>query len=229
MSQDKVKLPRSSYGELTKIIIAYSKRSKPANLEDIQSTSGIDRTAVSRNNAFLKYIGVIEGGQKKNITDRGAELAQALGYENQDEIQRVWRSVIEDNEFLSRMVQAVQVRKGMEWDDLRKHIAYSAGEPKAYGPLTGAAAVVEILKTAGLVYIEEDMVKPTVKPEPDYISVRDFKKIDLDPRPRIEYFTDTQKRFIFHILINLNIEVKDVNNVKTIIAEIKEKLGELGD
>ncbi len=49
------------------------------------------------------------------------------------------------------MVTAVSIRGGMEDSDLQSHIAYSAGESKSPPVMTGAGAVVQILKLAGLV------------------------------------------------------------------------------
>ena len=68
---EKVKLPRSSYEELCKIIKAYGQLTEPAPLDEISALSTIPRTGVSANNAFLSYAQIIEGGNKKAATSAG--------------------------------------------------------------------------------------------------------------------------------------------------------------
>jgi hypothetical protein len=65
--QSPFKLPRSSYNELVKIIMAYGKVNKPASLDEISQYCGVGRISVSSNNAFLSAVGVIEGGKAKII------------------------------------------------------------------------------------------------------------------------------------------------------------------
>ena len=111
---------------------------------------GINDSIVSANNGFLKAVGVITGGKKKNTTAAGKALAAAYEYDRQAEIASTWRSLIESNDFLQKVVAAVRIRKGMDESSLDAHVAYSAGQPKTPRALTGAGTVVEILKVAGV-------------------------------------------------------------------------------
>ena len=58
------KLPGSSYEELVKIIKAYStgKIGTPMALDAVAQATGMDKTVVSRNNAFLVQMGFISEG-----------------------------------------------------------------------------------------------------------------------------------------------------------------------
>jgi hypothetical protein len=58
------------------------------------------------------------------------------------------------------MVQAVQIRKGMEISSLVSHIAYSAGESKSPQVMTGARTVINILLKSGLVHEDNDQIIP---------------------------------------------------------------------
>ena len=151
---EKLKLPRSSYEEIRKIIIAYSNYNKPASLDDIAQGSGMGRTNISANNAFLAYLAIIEGGNKKNATTKGTALGKALEHDMTLEIESTWSDIINDNDFLTKMIQAVKIRKGMEASQLENHIAFSSGEPKAGYVMTGAKAVVDILIASGLLKME---------------------------------------------------------------------------
>jgi len=151
MQEEKVKLPRSSYEELCKIIKAYGSLDKPGNLDDVNNLAGVGKTIVSANNSFLASIGLVEGGKAKSITILGRTLAQALEHEIPDKMQSAWKEVVETNEFLRKMALAIKIRKTMEESAFVSHIAYSAGEPKSPSVMTGARAVIDILRTSGLI------------------------------------------------------------------------------
>ncbi len=151
MAEETFRLPKSSYDELVKIILAYANSGQAANLDEVAQASAMDTTIISRNNAFLISVGIIEGGRAKGITGRGKSLAQALHYNVVEDIATSWREVVNANEFLQKMVAAVRIRGGMEDSALQSHIAYSAGESKSAGVMAGAGAIVQILKIAGVV------------------------------------------------------------------------------
>lgn len=152
MPEEAFRLPKSSYGELVKIVRAYGNSGEAANLEEVAQTAAMDKTIISRNNAFLVSVGIIEGGKAvKGITEKGKALAHALQFDVADDIAAYWRDIVASSEFLRKMVTAVSIRGGMEDSALQSHIAYSAGEPKGPFVMAGAGAVVQILKVARLV------------------------------------------------------------------------------
>ena len=149
--QSPFKLPRSSYNELVKIIMAYGKVNKPASLDEISQYCGVGRISVSSNNAFLAAIDVIEGGKAKIATQKGLQLSRALEHELPDEIIQAWRQIVFKNSFLHKMVTAVKIRRGFETSAFESHIAYSSGEPRSPGTMTGARTVIDILRSAMVV------------------------------------------------------------------------------
>lgn len=149
MPEEKFRLPGSSYEELVKIIKAYGHVNAPATPGEVGTLAGTHLTIVSRNNAFLVAIGVLEGGKKKVITTKGKALGYALEHELAEEIAHNWRDIVGGNEFLQKIVSAVKIRKGMEQSTLQSHIAYSAGQPKNPSVMAGASAVIDILKVSG--------------------------------------------------------------------------------
>ena len=68
-----------------------------------------------------------------------------------EQISSSWRDIVENSEFLNKMVLAVKIRKSMEVSSLESHIAYSAGEAKSKPVMTGSRAVIDILKVSGLI------------------------------------------------------------------------------
>jgi hypothetical protein len=150
MADEKFRLPRNSYDQLTRIIQAYGQFNVEATLDEVANIAGTQRTVVSANNGFFSDVGVLSGGNKKSLTDRGRALARALEYDNAEEVQRLWREAILDTDFFRSVLSAVRIRRGMEPSNLQSHIAYSAGLAKNQGVMTGAAAVIDILEVAGL-------------------------------------------------------------------------------
>ena len=227
MAEDKLKLPRSSYDELVKIIRAYG-RTKEGSNDDIAQLSGIGRTRISANNAFLVGVEIVEGGRKKSPTPKGIELARDLEHESQEEISRAWKKIIEENDFLNKMVQAVSVRKGMEVSQLENHIAYSAGEAKSKEVMTGSRTVIDILRVSELVSENGDRVVPSVS----------LTKVVADPstiaRPIVTQDTVFQKTQEIAIQpvssdkisptgVSLHIEVRINANVDELV-DLGEKL-----
>ena len=91
MAEETFRLPKSSYDELVKIIQAYGNSSQAVNLDEVARTAVMDTTIISRNNAFLMSVGIIEGGRAKGITGKGKSLAQALHYNVVEDIATGWR------------------------------------------------------------------------------------------------------------------------------------------
>jgi hypothetical protein len=146
-----LKLPRSSYPELAKIIMAYGRVDKPASLEDISHRCGINETVVSANNAFLKAIGLIEGGKAKIATEPGLTLSRALDHNLAEDIASAWKMIVQQSPFFDKIISAVRIRRFFEATAFESHIAYSSGEPKSPQIMTGARTIVEILKAAGII------------------------------------------------------------------------------
>lgn len=155
MGEENVRLPGSSFEEVAKVIQGYADIGKAVPLDDVSRRIGMHPTVISRNNGFLVFIGVLEGGKNKAITPLGKSLAIALSHNIEGEVQRILQSAVEDNEFLRNIVSAVRIRKGMDESSLRAHIAYSAGLSKSQSTMTGTGTVLEVLRRAGVI-VEQD-------------------------------------------------------------------------
>jgi hypothetical protein len=150
MAEREFRLPGSSYEELVNIIVAYGTRDEAARPGDVGKLDAVHQSSVSRNNGFLTEIGVLQGESKKLITRRGRALALALARKDRVEIRRNWRAIVATNEFLQNVVAAVKLREGMLYPTVQAYVAHAAGQPRNKPVMTGAGAIVEILKTAGL-------------------------------------------------------------------------------
>jgi len=233
MPDDKFKLPMSSYEELVKFIKAYSHLTEPAELSEISRLTGAAATNISKNIGFFLATSILEGGKKKIPTDAGRQLGRALEHEMLDEIRKSWRQIVDENEFLTKLLTAVRIRNGMDSQTLEAHIAYSAGQPKKPQFMTGARTVIDILKAAEL--ITETDGKYVLKRSNESLSQVDsstLQEIRKEPsRIPIESMRIPLARAVepsqgvqINIQININCTPDDVRElgakVKAMISEI---------
>lgn len=151
------RLPGSTYQGIASIIIAYGAREE-AGPADVRKLDSAHPASASRNNAFLASVGILEGEKERTITPQGRELALALAHRDREGIRRNWRRVVSGSEFLQNIVSAVTIRQGMSRPDLRAYIAQAAKQPRNKPVMTGADAVIDILRAAGLLREEDGRV-----------------------------------------------------------------------
>lgn len=149
MSDEKFPLPGSSYKELSKIIAAYATISGATAPGPVGQIAVVHETVVSRNNKFLVATGLIEGGQKKTCTALGGMLGRAIQHDQAEAISEGWRKVVNQTDFLQKIISAVRIRKGMEESALVSHIAFTSGTTKSAYGRAGAGAIIEILQLSG--------------------------------------------------------------------------------
>jgi hypothetical protein len=169
MAERQFRLPGSPYEELASIIVAYGTRDDASRTGDVGKLDSVHQSSVSRTNGFLTEIGVLQGETKKVITRRGRALALALARKDREAIRANWREVVGSTEFLQNVVSAVKLREGMLYPTVQAYIAHAAGQPRNNPVMTGAGAIVEILKTAGLLRDEAGELVATFDewPEPE--------------------------------------------------------------
>ncbi|MGF1470617.1 MAG: hypothetical protein ACFB50_02610 [Rubrobacteraceae bacterium] len=165
MAENGFRLPGSPYEELANIIVAYGTRDEAAGPGDISKLDAVHQSSFSRTNAFLTAIGVLRGETEKIVTPKGRALALALERRDRAEIRRNWREIVSTNEFLQNVVAAVKLREGMLYYTVQAYIAHAAGQPRNKPVMTGAGAIIEILKTAGLLREQNEQLLATVDAE----------------------------------------------------------------
>ncbi len=149
-----LRLPDAGFEVIVRILKAYLAAAKgqagtPVKLDDVVKRAGGGRTQVSGQNAFLATLGVITGGNAKELTRTGRRLGLAVDHPESDEYVAAWREAIEQSDDLGGIVDSVRVRKEMTTDALLSHIVLTAGVAKNNRSLTGARTVIEVLKAGG--------------------------------------------------------------------------------
>jgi HAMP domain-containing protein len=166
MAEREFRLPGSPYEELVNIIVAYGTREDAARTGDVGKLDSAHQSSVSRNNAFLVEIGVLQGDSRKMVTRRGRELAAALARKDRAEIRNNWRAIVAASEFLQNVVSAVKLREGMLYPTVQAYIAHAAGQPRNKPVMNGAGAIVGILKAAGMLREEAGELVATFDEQP---------------------------------------------------------------
>lgn len=205
---DNFKLPGSSYEEIIKIIKAYSsgKEGQAQPLDAIAQASGIDRTIVSRNNGFLLQMQLLTEGAKKTPTSECFLLGRAYSLNIKEEVQRIWRTLIENNEFLTRMLSAIRIRNGMDKTALINHIMYSAGSTTSASKV-GANTIIELFKDAGMAMEEDGKILAISK---DYSVEENEKEASpqiIDDEPSVKMSDVKQVKNGANAVVNININV----------------------
>ena len=186
MAEREFRLPGSPYEELVNIIVAYGTREDAARSGDVGKLDSVHQSSVSRNNAFLVEIGVLQGESQKKITRRGRELAGALARKDRAEIRNNWRAIAAASEFLQNVVSAVKLREGMLYPTVQAYIAHAAGQPRNKPVMNGAGAIVEILKAAGMLREEAGELVATFDEQPEEIAPENGSPAKTLPAGRSE-------------------------------------------
>lgn len=225
------KLPASSYEEILKIIQAYanSKEGEALSLDQISQATGIPRTVVSKNNGFFVQINLITEGNKKAATETGRALGRAYVSKIEYEIERIWKEIIADNDFLSRMLSAVRIRNGMDRANYINHIIYSSGLKDSKESRAGAGALIEVFKSIKLL-VEVDGKLTVMKDEEeeqanteDKPSSNNLPTVSIEQnKPNSAYSSSNS------ITINININCS-VNEIEELSEKLKKLLGNLSE
>jgi hypothetical protein len=225
------KLPGSSYEELVKIIKVYAtnKVGTPMPLDAIAQATGMDKTNVSRNHAFLVQLGLILEGNKKSPTQLGSDLGRAYTYNVNEQIIRIWQTAIEADEFLSRMLSAIRIRNGMDKTGFTNHILYSSGSSTNSNTRAGANTIIEIFKAAQLI-TEQDGKINAFDNSGDISKASPQAQITENSKntPQNEYTSLQAKTTIIPntLIININLNVS-INDLDTLPDKLKTLIDSL--
>lgn len=227
------KLPASSYDELVKIIQAYGRVSEPSSNDEINKLCLIHPSTISRNGAFLLATGIIEGGQKKIATDKGKLLARAIQFDNETEVSRLWREISNENDFLSKMISAIKIRKGMDIQSFQSHIAYSSGQDKTQYVKTGSATVIEILKISNLIEdLDGKLIAKNLEnlgnEQPSLQSAPSVTEINVGNQKMKKTFSTRQGAVAVNIEIRVNVTT-DFEQLDELGTKIRKVLADLNE
>lgn len=167
---DAFPLPRSGLKLLRLILIGYlhegGNERKAVGPTAVGAAVGLDPTVVSRNNAFLAAVSLIESAESRRwrLTSAGVETARAFEYDAQDELRGSLNDVLRANDFVQRVVAFIRSRGGIEEEQVVAHMARLAGARRASDFLTGARALLELMSLGGLIEADGQLVRAVSAP-----------------------------------------------------------------
>ncbi len=224
MAENEFRLPGSTYEGLVSIIVAYGTRDEAAGPGDVSKLDAVHQSSVSRTNAFLAAIGILRGEREKIVTRQGRDLALALERRDRTEIRRNWREILSKNEFLQNVVAAVKLREGMLHSTVQAYIAHAAGQPRNKPVMTGAGAIIEILKVADLLREHDGEIVATVDEE--FEEKTSVPSPDMPDPSEITVSTDVNGSPPLNIHLHVQCtpdEIEDLApRLKTLIRELSE-------
>lgn len=236
-------LPRSSFKLLRLILIGYLHEGgndrKPAGLTDVGRAVGLDPTIVSRNNAPLAALGLLESAENRRwrLTEGGVEVARALEWEAPEDARETLAEIFRPNEFVQRVVTYVRAQGGVDPEQVVSQMARTAGVKKTSEYLTGARALLELMYIAGLVAPDGDAVRvPARRESPKAEATSPEKGAAPRPRPRVyggglAYDLETSGLGTPGVSLHLNLSGSDLKTdaaADELAARIKRLLDALG-
>lgn len=193
MTKPLFELPLSSLSELEKIIEGYYVLDTNVSLDDISKLTGIGRTHLSPNHPFLKEVGIIQGTNQKSVTALGKDLGGSIHHKLSDEIQQYWSQVVDGNEFLSKVVMAIKIKKGMTPTDLLSHILFVAKVEDNKSNRTGANAIIDILAKSKKIQDIDGKFEFSGTASSSLANENKVEKIDEQPKDEVVVQEKTQK------------------------------------
>ena len=224
---DIFKLPNSSLEEIVKLIKAYSgeKEGVALSLDDVSQATGVPRTVVSGNNGFLVQIGIITDGNKKAATEAGRTLGRAYISKIDYEVERIWKEIVSENEFLNRMVSAVRIRNGMDRTSFINHLVYSSGQKDTKQNRTGASAIVEILKSVSILIDEDGKLSVNDGSMQEEKELIDNSKQENKENKNEKSVITTQAITNIQINVNVSCSVNELDELGDKLEKLLDKLG----
>ena len=230
MAEREFRLPGSSYEELVNIIVAYGTRDEASRPGDVSKLDSVHQSSVSRNNGFLTQIGILQGESKKLITRRGRALALALARKDGEEIRRNWRAIVATNEFLQNVISAVKLREGMLYPTVQAYVAHAAGQPRNKPVMTGAGAIVEILKIAGLLREEAGELVATFDGELDQVDAISMDELSTEIQEEEESVVSATVEAGEGLAVKIHLHVQcTADEIEDLAPRLKTLLRELSN
>lgn len=222
------KLPGSSYDEFIKIILAYAsgRPGQAMSLDVVAQCASMDRTIVSRNNGFLVQCGLVSEGNQKAATELGIKLGRAYQLKMDAEIARIWRELIENDDFLTRMLSAIRIRKTMEKTAFINHIVYSSGASAGKNAKTGAATLVELMKVAGFVSEQDGqiIIIDDNSSSLEIVESKDGEGNQTDVQVKEVISHSVYSKGAVNINININVSADELDTLPEKLKELIESL-----
>jgi hypothetical protein len=150
-------MPSSSWDKIKKIIQAYGavQDEEGPTVESIAQLAGMHRPDVSKNNNFLREIGLVMPDQYK-LTQPGLQLSMGISIGNQDLVTEALQHIVLETPFFSRLINILKARGTMKMDSFRGQLIMETGLPANSPALNYIRTLIDVLEESKLVNVSDD-------------------------------------------------------------------------
>ena len=152
-------MPGSSWSMIKKIVVAYGAARDDENptVESIANLAGIPRPAVSKNNNFLRAVGLLAADRNK-LTDRGSQFATGIELGNDSIVAEALQGIIAETHALNLLIKVLKARGMMSTDAFNGQVILVMGLHAKSPSLTYIRTLIDLLVESKLVMVTEDGV-----------------------------------------------------------------------
>jgi len=152
-------MPGGSWDTIKRIIQAYyaTHEVKESTVASIANLGGMARPIISRNNNFLRSVGLVEENQFR-LTQIGVRLAVGLAKKDQSLIVESLQEVINKTEKLNQIVRTVQARGEITERSLRNEALLALGLNEKSAGIGYLRTVLELLYESRMLTVENGKV-----------------------------------------------------------------------
>ena len=156
---EKFAMPSSSWDKIKKIVQAYGavQDEDSPTVESIARLAGMHRPDVSKNNNFLREVGLVLPDQYK-LTQPGLQLAMGISIDNADLVTEALQHIVYETPLFNRLINILRARGTMRPDAFRGQLIMETGLPANSPALNYIKTLMDILEESRLVSFSEDGV-----------------------------------------------------------------------
>ncbi|MDT4968662.1 MAG: hypothetical protein QOJ64_3399 [Acidobacteriota bacterium] len=152
-------MPGGSWAMIKKIVIAYgaARDDESPTVESIANLAGMPRPAVSKNNNFLRAVGLLESDTNK-LTEAGSQFATGLGLRNDSIVAEALQGIIAETSQLNLLVKMLKARGTMTTDAFNGQVVLAMGLHADSPSLNYVRTLMDLLVESQLVKVTDEGV-----------------------------------------------------------------------
>lgn len=152
-------MPGSSWAMIKKIIVAYSAARDDDNptVESIANLAGMPRPAVSKNNNFLRAVGLLEADTNK-LTEAGSQFATGFELGNDSIVAEALQRIVAETTQLNLLVKVLKARGTMSTEAFNGQVILVMGLHAKSHSLVYIRTLIDLLVESKLIVVNDDGV-----------------------------------------------------------------------
>lgn len=152
-------IPKSKFDVLRNTMIGWYRAGadeEPKSNSDVEGYTNISKSTISRQNKFLTQLGILKKeGHKRQLTEEGTEITQALARNQDKKAKRLLRPLLEDIELTEQIHSIMEISGPLSEEEVIEEMASITGhDTEERRVKTGLRAFIHLYEWVG--YFESD-------------------------------------------------------------------------